>query len=159
MNIIRNQHIEANHWLHLDDEAIVTNTAVSLSVPRWLQERETLALYPGPVAVRLNPEDDPACLLEDLPKLAMVVIVFPSFAEGRGYTQARRLRQHFNYPGEIRALNAHRDHLQFMERVGINAFELAPGENLEAALATLQQQRVYYQIQPKPNGAEPSWLQ
>jgi len=145
MDIIRNQLIEINHWQHLDDDSALPDAAVSLSLRRWLHERDTLKEHTSPLAVRLEPADDPALLANDLQSLAMIILVFPTFAEGRGYTQARKLRHHFGYRGEIRALNAHYDHLQFMSRVGINAFELAPAENLDAALAMLQQSRVHYQ--------------
>jgi len=145
MKIIYHQHIETNRWLHLDDDVVLADAAVSLSLRRWLRDRNILKEHTKPLAVRLEPDDDPATLADDLQTLAMVAIVFPNFSEGRGYTQARRLRQHHGYEGEIRALNAHRDHLQFMSRVGINTFELAPGEDLDAALAILLRSRVYYQ--------------
>ncbi len=145
MNIIHNQQLKPNVWLHLDDETDSTHPAVSVSLSRWSRQRMALIQHPHRLAVRLEPEDDPANIVDDLNFLSMVAICFPTFAEGRGYTQARRLRQNYGYRGEIRSINAHRDHLQFMSQVGINAFELAAGEDPEAALAVLQQQRTCYQ--------------
>ena len=70
-----------------------------------------------------------------LPRLALVQLNFASFADGRAFSQARQLRQRYAYDGDIRACGeVLRDQLAFMERCGINQFELAAGEDLELAL-------------------------
>jgi uncharacterized protein (DUF934 family) len=100
--------------------------------------------------LRLVPTDlqlDPVVpFLGDLP---LVVIEFSSTGDGRGYTQARLLRDRFDYRGELRATGGVRaDQIFFLARCGFDAFELAPGENPATALAQLDRFTVAYQDSP-----------
>ena len=54
------------------------------------------------LAVDLQPDDDVAGIECHLDRVAMVRIAFPSFADGRGFTLARSLRQ-LGYQGRLRA--------------------------------------------------------
>ncbi|MDD2705316.1 MAG: DUF934 domain-containing protein [Acidocella sp.] len=58
----------------------------------------------GALAERLGPD----AKLEDIaPRLndaALIEIEFPKFRDGRGFTLARTLREHFGYKGDIRAV-------------------------------------------------------
>ena len=49
---------------------------------------------------------------------------FSNFDDGRGYTQAYLLSKRWKYVGEIIAINAHLDQLQFMIRSGITSYQL-----------------------------------
>ena len=62
----------------------------------------------------------------DLQHFALIAAEFSGPAEGRGYTQARQLREHWNFTGELRATGyVRRDQLFFMARCGFDSFELA----------------------------------
>lgn len=50
----------------------------------------------------IGPETDPADLTEDLAGFGLIRIDFPSFADGRGFSIARRLRL-MGYRGRLRA--------------------------------------------------------
>ena len=54
------------------------------------------------VAVDLGPEADPEALAGRIDAIDMIRIAFPSFADGRGFTLARRLRL-MGYQGRLRA--------------------------------------------------------
>lgn len=54
------------------------------------------------VAVDLGPEADPDALAGRIDAVDMIRIAFPSFADGRGFTLARRLRL-MGYQGRLRA--------------------------------------------------------
>ena len=57
----------------------------------------------GPVAaVRLAPTDDPRALEPHVHRVALIVVTFPAFNDGRGFTIARRLRR-MGYMGRLRA--------------------------------------------------------
>ena len=59
----------------------------------------------------------------DLDRLAVVVLEFPKFNDGRALSQARLLRERYGYRGEIRATGkVVRDLLLFMHRCGFDAF-------------------------------------
>ncbi|GJL95786.1 MAG: hypothetical protein DHS20C05_21910 [Hyphococcus sp.] len=81
----------------------------------------------------------------DLNGFSVVILEFPTFKDGRAYSQARLLRQRYGYTGEIRARgNVLRDQLWFMARCGVNAFEFS-AENANDAKTALQEFSYAYQ--------------
>ncbi len=52
--------------------------------------------------IDLGPDADPATLRERLDAISIIRIAFPGFADGRGFTVARRLRL-MGYTGRLRA--------------------------------------------------------
>ena len=76
-------------------------------------------------------------LASDIARFALIGADFSGPSEGRGYSQARVLRERWKFDGELRATNyVRRDQLFFMARCGFNSFEL-PDSDLEAAHAAL----------------------
>lgn len=57
---------------------------------------------PGPFGLALGPADDPRPLAPLLGRVALLRVAFPGFADGRGFTLARRLRR-MGYAGRLRA--------------------------------------------------------
>jgi uncharacterized protein (DUF934 family) len=109
--------------------------AIVVTLADWRRQKIALLRRAGPVGVRLGAGDDLDDILDDLDSIALVALEFGSFTDGRGYTQARRLRERHGYPGEIRAVgDVSRDRLAFMERCGFNAFELRTRSALRDAL-------------------------
>jgi uncharacterized protein (DUF934 family) len=97
-------------------------------------------------AVLIGPMDEVEALAPHLALLNLIVVDFPKIGEGRGYSQARMLRQRYRYGGELRARGAiKRDQLFFLARCGFDSFDLDPGENLQAALGALDAFSVAYQ--------------
>ncbi len=85
-------------------------------------------------AVRIEPGDDARLLLPFLDRLALVEVNFPSFADGRGYSAARILRE-AGYAGELRAVgDVLIDQLSHMRRCGFDSF--APDQPLDTDDAT-----------------------
>ncbi|MBX3716043.1 MAG: DUF934 domain-containing protein [Burkholderiales bacterium] len=118
--------------------------AVSLAV--WKARREELLARATPVGVRLEPGDDPAAIAADLPRLALVAVHFPRFADGRGYSTAYLLRRRHGYRGELRAVgDVTRDQLFYLQRSGFDAFQLRDGADPHAALPSLRDFSVAYQ--------------
>lgn len=101
---------------------------------------------PAGAGVRIGPTDEVERLGPHLGRVRLVVIEFQKNGDGRGFTQAQLLRQRYRYPGELRAAGAiYRDHMFYLARCGFDAFELAPGEDPQAALAALHSFSVAYQ--------------
>ena len=102
--------------------------------------------------VRLEPADDPASV--SLEGVTRVEVNFPKFADGRGYSTARLLRERYGYRGELRAVGQiTRDLLFFMESCGFDAFELRAGEDPHEALAAFEDFSESYQAsvaRPQP---------
>lgn len=81
-----------------------------------------------------------------LEQVPLVAINFPKFADGRGYSSARLLRERHGYEGEIRAVgDVLRDQLFYMARCGIDSFALKAGKDIEGALAAFDDFSLAYQ--------------
>lgn len=85
---------------------------------------------PVPAAVALAPADDPQALFARLDRIAMIVVEFPAFSDGRGFTIARRLRAR-GFTGRLRA-RGHllADQYAMARRVGFDEVEI--GDDLAA---------------------------
>jgi uncharacterized protein (DUF934 family) len=107
---------------------------------RWRAHR-------GPLGVRLAPADAVEDLAGELPLLSLIEVEFPNAGEGRGYSQARLLRERLGFRGELRAVGdgVRQDRLFLIARCGFDAFELAPGEDAQAARRALARYDVAYQ--------------
>ena len=75
------------------------------------------------MGVRIPNDIDAEELESELPGLALIALEIPKFTDGRAYSQARTLRDHLGYTGELRATgNVLRDQLGYLARCGVNAF-------------------------------------
>ena len=129
-----------------DEQEAPLGRPIIVSLKRWQAERETLVQRNVALGVRLAPEQAPDVLGDDIHRLAVIALEFPKFKDGRGYSWARLLRQRLGYKGEIRALgDVLRDQWLFMQRCGIDAFEVKPGTRIEDFRAALAEQTVFYQ--------------
>ncbi len=144
--ILRRHEFVDDDWVTLGADATPGDGA-ALIVPfaKFRESRETFLARSGRLGVLLAPADKVEELAADLPQLALVALQFTGPGEGRGYTAARLLRQRYEFKGEIRAIgHVKQDQLFLMARCGIDAFELAPTEKPEEALATLARFKVAY---------------
>jgi uncharacterized protein (DUF934 family) len=142
MHIIKDGRIIPNDWQHLSDDAATAEKS-TLTLTRWLSEKDGLTTTVG---VRLSGSDDVDVLAGDLSRIALIVLDIPALADGRCFSQARLLRDRYDYQGEIRARgNFIRDQVYFLARVGVNAFEPADEQTLESLLPALSDFSVSYQ--------------
>jgi len=74
-------------------------------------------------------------------------VEFPNPSDGRGYSQARLLRERLGFRGELRAVGAgvRQDQVFLLARCGFDALELAAGEDAQAARRALERYDVAYQ--------------
>lgn len=154
MQIIKNRQIVDNDWQHLADDAAIMAGNITVSLTRWLAEREVLLARTDDVGVRLLGEEDFTILAPDLSQLALVVINFPAFTDGRGYSVARLLRERYGYTGELRAQgDILHDQLFYLSQMGFDSFELAQPEQLPHALTAFDDFSESYQttvLRPEP---------
>lgn len=79
---------------------------------------------PGDTALHLAPGTDPARLSDIAAYATAIRIAFPSFADGRGFTLARRLRL-LGYTGPLRAQgHVLADQYAMARRAGFDAVEI-----------------------------------
>ncbi|HVV63875.1 MAG TPA: DUF934 domain-containing protein [Rhizomicrobium sp.] len=115
-----------------DGRAFPEEKGVIVTLARFLGERESLFAHRALVGVRLASNENPTVLKADLRRLAVIVLEFPKFRDGRPFSWARMLRTRFGYRGEIRATGDFLyDQLAFMARVGFDAWEARQDFRLE----------------------------
>jgi uncharacterized protein (DUF934 family) len=136
--LLRDGRIVDDDWSYTA-EAAGGAAAVILSLPEWQSERDAWLSRGARVGVVLQPAHKIELLAPDFARLSLIAADFAGPSDGRGYSQARMLREQWVFRGELRATGfVHRDQLFFMARSGFNSFELPEGElaGAAAALAT-----------------------
>jgi uncharacterized protein (DUF934 family) len=113
---------------------------------RFLGDADALLGRGGKIGVIWPNNRDIAELVPYLGRIAVVALVFPSFRDGRAYSQARLLRERYNYRSELRATGqVLRDQFVFMLRAGFDSFEVKKQADAEAFMATAKRYSVFYQ--------------
>ena len=113
---------------------------------RFLSDTELLLARAGKVGVIWPNNRDIAELVPYLGKLPEIALLFPSFRDGRAYSQARLLRERYGYRGEVRATGqVLRDQFVFMLRAGFDNFEVKKQADAEAFAQTVKRYSVFYQ--------------
>lgn len=125
MPLLENGRIVADTWTQVPDDAPCPADGAVI-VPLARVEEALARAGNAPVGVRLTPDEDVTTLHTVLPRLALVNVDFPGFRDGRAFTQARALREHLHFKGEIRATgHALPDQYEFMLRCGITTVVIA----------------------------------
>ena len=138
-------------WDHLAGDEAPPARDFTVGIGRWLAHRRDLLAHVErtgrSLGVRLAIDSDPASLADDIECFALIVIEVPSSADGRFFSIAARLREHLRYRGELRvAGDVAPDQLSFMQRCGINAFEL--GSHVDIGRFIRRYQRFYQSSGP-----------
>ncbi len=112
----------------------------------WLNFRTELEDYPGETGIWLDSHQTPERIAADMAQFAIVALNFPAFADGRSYSNARELREHYRYTGEIRAIgDVLRDQLYYMSRCGFNSFALRHDQDPDTCLRAFEDFSTGYQ--------------
>ena len=123
-------------WLARQDEATLKGERCSLD------------------GICLSPDDEVESIAAYLPVLPLIAVEFPSFGDGRVYSQAYLLRTRLGWTGELRALgDVLRDQLSHMRQCGFDAFAVRADRSAEDALKGLAGMSVLYgrsAIEPRP---------
>jgi uncharacterized protein (DUF934 family) len=141
-HVIRNGRVVGDTWQVLvltegekPESVKLPEGALAVTLAVWKARREELLARSTPLGVRLDTSDDPAEIAADLQRIALVAVHFPKFADGRGYSTARLLRERFGYRGELRAIgDVGRDQLFYLARVGFDAFLIPEGRDVQEVL-------------------------
>ena len=147
MPLVKGGNITNDAFVHLADDAALPDSGdVLVSAARLLQDPDTLLRREGKVGVIWPNSRDVDDLVPHLDRLATVGLVFPTFRDGRAYSQARLLRERFSWRGELRATGqVLRDQFVFMLRAGFDAFEVKKQSDAEAFAQTVKRYSVFYQ--------------
>ncbi|MCI4661117.1 MAG: DUF934 domain-containing protein [Neomegalonema sp.] len=92
---------------------------------RYLSPEDLSRTNESYLAVHLSNDSDPSALAPEFDRIALIAIDFPSFADGRGFSLAKRLRD-LGYEGHLRAKGPLIvDQLVMARRVGFDDIEIS----------------------------------
>ncbi len=133
------------HWLG-PEAASIPQGDIIVPLAMWQARREELIARSARLGVWLNSDEEPATIAADLDQFDLVAVNFPRFADGRGYSIARLLRERHGYRGELRAIgDVLRDQIYYLSRCGFDAFALRADQDVARALAALDDFSEAYQ--------------
>ena len=155
-----------DEWQFPADEALPESGPLALPKARLLAEWEALSTRNTPLGVVLVSGETLAGLEDILPRLSLVRLVIPRYADGRLYSIARLLRDRHGFTGEVRAAgDILRDQVALLQRTGFDTLEVThPG-----TIAALEDNRIvavrhHYQAasaqetEAQPAPAKRPWL-
>jgi uncharacterized protein (DUF934 family) len=147
MPLVKGGKITGDAFVHVaDDGEIPADGAIQISAALFLTNPEAFASRAGKTGVIWPNNRDVDDLVPYLDRLAVIALVFPTFRDGRAYSQARLLRERHGFKGELRATGqVLRDQFVFMLRAGFDAFEVKKESDAEAFAATVKRYSVFYQ--------------
>jgi uncharacterized protein (DUF934 family) len=147
MPLVKQGKITTDLFVHLADGAeLPDDGAILIPAERFLENAEVLSKRAGKLGVIWPNNRDLDDLVPYLDRIAVVALVFPSFRDGRAYSQARLLRERYGYEGELRATGqVLRDQFVFMLRAGFDAFEVKKDADAAAFAETVKRYSVFYQ--------------
>ena len=112
--------LTSDYWSGLSKEQKARQLAISPHLGLELKAEEPLSQLGSQLGSEL--EDEVDCLGQ----IALLVVVFPLFRDGRGYSLIRRCRQELGFRGDIRAAgDILADQLYFLKRCGATSFVIA----------------------------------
>jgi len=123
----------------------IAREGLLLTLEQWHAVRDT-----WPAGLRtgliLGNNADVEDIADDLPRLALIVLNFPKWVDGRAYSQARLLRSRYRYTGEVRATGEVLvDMMQLLHRTGFDAVVLRADQSVEVAERALSFFAGHYQ--------------
>lgn len=131
--LLRNAQLVVDDWRYVAEAAGDSGAPIIVTLAQWQLETDAWLARGGRVGVVLSPAHQVEQISADLQHFALIAADFSGPSEGRGYSQARQLRDRWNFKGELRATGyVRRDQLFSMARCGFNSFEL-PDSDLEDA--------------------------
>lgn len=162
--IWRDSAFHADNWLMVaDGENLPEIGDVVVSAARFGAECARLLQRPfGGLGVHFGPSDDLEAVAACVDQIDLIILDFPSFADGRAYSKARLLRDKYGYKGELRAAgDVLIDQVAFMRRCGFDSFDIAH-EATRLALASGSHSVIDRFYQPLGGSEAPiagrSWL-
>jgi uncharacterized protein (DUF934 family) len=155
MPLVKGGHIVDDPYPRvLDDAPIPDGVPVMVPAARFLADANELVAREAPIGVIWPNNRKVSELAPWLDRLSVVALVFPTFRDGRAYSQARLLRERYGYRGELRATgDVLRDQFQFLLRAGFDAFEVKKPADAQVFKEAAARFSVFYQ--PSADGGVP----
>ncbi|MGB1328128.1 MAG: DUF934 domain-containing protein [Porticoccaceae bacterium] len=146
--VLKDNCVVKDNWTVLAEDAVrLPKGDLLLSYSQWQTFADQIDSHDGDIGVIIEGNSNIEEIIEPLLDLPVIAINFPKFADGRGFSTARLIRERYNYSGEIRAVGGFiRDQLYLLSRCGFNAFKFDDANDLTASAKSLQDFSETYQV-------------
>jgi len=132
------QVIDSDWQLLQDEEQPPGGAAVAVNLGRYRTDPELWDRRQEQWTVVIQPEDEVIELPSEILSKPQILIAFPVYTDGRGYSHASTLRQHHGYKGQLVAVgDVRRDQLEFMRQTGFDAYEIVGKDSVEEMMESL----------------------
>ena len=157
MPLVKEGQVVADSYLRmLDDARLPDDAAVIVPAARLLADAGELTRRAAPLGVVWPNDRKISELAPYLDRIALIALVFPSFRDGRAYSQARLLRERYRFRGELRATGqVLRDQFLFLLRAGFDLFEVVKPADAASFSEAVRRYSVFYQ--PAADGQLPAF--
>ncbi|WP_043363254.1 DUF934 domain-containing protein [Belnapia sp. F-4-1] len=146
MPLLEDGRLRPDDWTSIEDDAPLPEGPAIISLARLQAEAATLAGRNAPLGVAVAPETQPEEIAPFLSRLALVALRMPKSKDGRAFTQARSLREHHGFAGEIRATgHVLPDQYAMLLRCGVSTVEVPEGTRPETWARSRDAIRIGYQ--------------
>ncbi|SMF38901.1 Uncharacterized conserved protein, DUF934 family [Alteromonadaceae bacterium Bs31] len=157
--LIKNGEVIDNQWSLIRDAEELTNT--DLSSGYWVLPFDAFSSVKNgsgnnseKIGVWLSSDANLESLSPYIQQLPLICIDFPAFVDGRGFSIARTLKEHYEYAGELRATGHFiQDQMHYLHRCGIDTFDIPDDWSVDSVLQSLNDFSISYQAavdEPQP---------
>ena len=127
MPIFKSDAFAPDDWRNLaQGEDLPLDGKVILTLPQWQDIKLQAQTANVPLGLFVEPATAAQIIAPELPRFALIVVAFPKFTDGRGYSLAHQFRRNHGFAGELRATgDILFDQLQLLARCGFDSFDIS----------------------------------
>ena len=146
MRLVKGNRVVDDRFVRVFGDDPLLDGPILLQAERFIADSAELAARAGPVGVLWPNNRKVSDLAPHLHRLALIALNFPSFRDGRAYSQARQLREQYGFRGELRATgDVLRDQYLFLVRAGFDVFEVKKDADVKSFVDSAVRYSVFYQ--------------
>jgi uncharacterized protein (DUF934 family) len=126
------QIVENDPWqiLPKDFSGEISGQHKLLPLTYWQETQSDMSSHEG-LGIWFDSDEEPELVAEHLATWSCIGIHFPTFMDGRGFSLARLIREHYDYKGELRAFgHIIPDQLFFLVRCGFDTFSFGESQQI-----------------------------
>ena len=132
MPLIKDNEFADDLWQYLDDQDALPDTGFFVVSLARLKSDQACRNKHIKLGVKIDSDAEAEELQPYLGNLSLIVLEFPKFTDGRAYSQARVIREHLGYEGELRASgDIYPDQAVLMLRCGFDTFDVPENVTLD----------------------------
>ena len=146
MQLVKASRVVEDRFVRVTDDDPLPDGPLLLPAERFFADSAGFDARTGPVGVLWPNNRTVSELAPHLHQLALIALNFPSFRDGRAYSQARQLREHYGFRGELRATgDILRDQYLFLIRAGFDCFEVKKDADVKSFVDSALRYSIFYQ--------------